>query len=153
MEKLIKDFKSLSKFIGIISLYHVYNLVSYLMDLGNVDLSTADAMAQQFMPVVKVLSALPFVLSILVHLFLCFRGLREANDPSSAKFHIVLAIIWTLGYVFNAIGAGSVLFSGTSRVALNVIDLLFNAAMAVVLFFYSKFAAQVRALEKQQQMY
>ena len=40
MEKLIKDFKSLSKFIGIISLYHVCNLVSYLVDLSNVDLSS-----------------------------------------------------------------------------------------------------------------
>ena len=149
MEKLIKDFKSLSKFIGIISLYHVYNLVSYLVDFSNVDLSTADAMTQQFMPVVKVISVLPFVLSILVHLFLCFRGLREANDPSSAKFHIILAIIWTLGYAFGAIGTGIELFGGANNVLVNVINLLFNAAMTVLLFFYSKFAAQVRGLEKE----
>lgn len=149
MEKLIKEFRSLCKFIGIISLYQVYNLVSYLMDVWNMDVSTADAMTQQLMPAVKVISALPFVLCILVHLFLCFRGLREANDPSSAKFHIILAIIWTLGYVFNAIGTVSTLVGGTSNVLLHVIDLLFNVAMVVLLFFYSKFAVRVRALEKE----
>ena len=149
MEKITKELKSLSKFIGFIGLYQVYNLVDYLNDVAKVDISTADAMMQQMMPVVKIVSALPIALSILVHLFLCFRGLREANDPSSAKFHIILAIIWTLGYAFGAIGTGIELFGSANNVLVNVINLLFNAAMTVLLFFYSKFAAQVRGLEKE----
>ena len=152
MEKLIKDFKSLSKFIGIISLYHMYTLVIYLMNLNNLDVSTVDATAQQFMPLVKILSSLPFVLSILVHLFLCFRGLREANDPSSAKFHIVLSIIWTIGYAFSAIGAGADLFGGKGDILMGAIDTLFHIAMGVLMFFYSKYAAEVRGLEKEQRV-
>ena len=96
MEKIAKELKSFSKFIGLIALYKVYDLVAYFTTVSDLDIGSVDAVAQTMMPVVKALGAAPIVLSILVHLFLCIKGYKEANDPSPAKAHIVLAIIWMI---------------------------------------------------------
>lgn len=145
MEKIAKELKSISKFIGIIGLYQVYNLVTYISDVQKLDVGAADAMMQAAMPVVKALSAAPIVVNILVHLFLCIKGHQEANDPSPAKFHIVLSILWTIGYVLSVFGSISSLFDGVS--VMRIIGLLFAAASAVLMFFYSKYAKEIRTVE------
>ena len=145
MEKITKELKSISKFLGFIALYQVYNLVQYISSLDGLDISTADAMTQQFMPVVKVLSAAPFVLSIVVLGFLAIKGHQEANDPSPAKFHIVLAVIWMICSALSTVGTVFEVVKGAS--VLLVLDMLFTAATTVLLFFYSKYAKEIRTVE------
>lgn len=145
MEKITKELKSISKVLGFIALYHVCNLVTYIKGLDTLDLSTADAMTQQFMPVVKALSAIPFVLSALVLVFLCIKGHREANDPSPAKFHIVLAIIWMICSALSTITSVTEVVKGASL--LLVLDMLVAAGTTVLLFFYSKYAKEIRTVK------
>lgn len=145
MEKIAKELKSFSKFIGLIALYKVYDLVAYFTTVSDLDIGSVDAVAQTMVPVVKALGATPIVLSILVHLFLCIRGYKEANDPSPAKFHIILGFLATIGYTLSMIGAISTLFEGVT--AMRIVNLLFAAASAVLMFFYSKYAKEIRTQE------
>lgn len=145
MEKIAKELKSFSKFIGLIALYKVYDLVAYFTTVSDLDIGSVDAVAQTMMPVVKALGAAPIVLSILVHLFLCIKGYKEANDPSPAKFHIILGFLATIGYTLSVIGAISALFEGVT--AMRIVNLLFAAASAVLMFFYSKYAKEIRTQE------
>lgn len=145
MEKIAKELKSFSKFIGLIALYKVYDLVAYFTTVSDLDVSSVDAVAQTMVPVVKALGATPIVLSILVHLFLCIKGYKEANDPSPAKFHIILGFLATIGYTLSMIGAISTLFEGVT--AMRIVNLLFAAASAVLMFFYSKYAKEIRTQE------
>lgn len=145
MEKITKELKSFSKVIGFISLYQVSNLVFYLTAVTELDIGSADAMMQTAMPVIKALGAAPIALSILVHLFLCFKGHKEANDPSPAKFHIILAVLWAIGYVLSLIGSISAMAEGVT--VMKIVDALFAGATAVLMFFYAKYAKEVRTRE------
>jgi hypothetical protein len=50
-----------------------------------------------------------------------------------------------IGYLLSMIGSIASLFDGVS--AMKIIDVLFAAASAVLLFFYSKYAKEIRTVE------
>ena len=158
MEKISKELKGLSLFIGVMGVLQVLDLLTYLdavkdMDaaaisaMSSVDLSTVGVSLSTILPIVKGIGAVPFVLSILLHLILCIKGLKEAKDPSPAKFHIVLAIIGIIGYAFVTLTAIADLFSSEGDMVLKVLEVVVSAASAALMFYYSKYARQLRAKE------
>ena len=158
MEKIIKEFRSTSLFIGVMAVLQVLNLLTYLdavkdLDaaamsaISAVDLSTMGASASTILPIVKGIGALPFVVSILLHLILCIKGVKEAKEPSPAKYHIVLAIICMIGYAFVTLSMVAELFSGEVDMVLQVLDIVISVGSAVLMFYYSKYARQIRAKE------
>lgn len=158
MEKITKELKGLSAFIGVLGLQQVINLLTYwnevkdmdaamLSSMSAVDLSSMGASVSTVLPIVKVIGMIPFVLSILLHLILCIKGWKEANDPSPAKFHIVLAVIGAIGYAFVTISAVAVLFNGTGDMVLNVLEVVIAAASTLLMFYYAKYARQIRTKE------
>lgn len=158
MEKIIKEFRSTSLFIGVMAVLQVLNLLTYLdavkdLDaaamsaISAADLSTMGASASTILPIVKGIGALPFVVSILLHLILCIKGVKEAKEPSPAKYHIVLAIICMIGYAFVTLSMVAELFSGEVDMVLQVLDIVISVGSAVLMFYYSKYARQIRAKE------
>ena len=158
MEKIMKELKSLSLFIGVMAVSQALNLLSYLdamkdidaaalSAMSSVDLSTMGISLDTILPIVKGIGAAPFVLSILLHLILCIKGLKEANDPSPAKFHIVLAVIALIGYAFATISNIAALFNNEGDMLLKVLNAVIAPASAALMFYYSKCARQIRTKE------
>ena len=158
MEKIMKELKSFSLSIGVIAVTQALNLLSYLdamkeidatalSAMSSVDLSTIGVSSDSILPIVKGIGAAPFVLIILLHLILCIKGLKEASDPSPAKFHIVLAVIGIIGYVFATISNIAALFNGEGDMLFKILDVMITVASAVLMFFYIKCARQIRTKE------
>ena len=145
MEKITKGLKSISTFIGILALYQVYNLITAYQLASSLEQEIVGAMSAAVLPAAKIVSVLPMAVSALVHLFLCFRGHREANDPSPAKFHIVLAVIWMLGSVLSVISGVATQLDGVT--VNGILNVLISASTGVLLFFYSKYAKAIRTAE------
>lgn len=145
MENMSNNLKKISKLLLVIALHDVLNLVMYGISLTSFDTSAMDEMSQMMMPTLKLMGMIPFVVSILVYVFLCFKGHQEANDPSSAKFHIILALIWMIGCVISTLSSVADLVGGVSL--MKIINLLFTAAAVVLLFLYRKYAKEIRIEE------
>lgn len=145
MENMSNNLKKISKLLLVIALYNVLNLVMYGVSLTSIDTSAMDEMSQMMMPALKWMGTIPFIVSILVYVFLSFRGHQEANDPSSAKFHIILALLWMIGCVISVLGTAGDLAVGIDL--MKIINLLFEAAATVLLFLYRKYAKEIRVEE------
>jgi len=141
METNNNNLKKIRKFLMIFAAYHAFSLVRYCMNLSVLDTSALDDMSQMVMPAISVMGEIPDVLSVLVYVFLCFKGHQEANDPSSAKLHIILALVWMIGSVLSVIGQAASLVSGVTLMM--IVNLLFAAASVVLLFFYRKYAKEI----------
>lgn len=141
METNNNNLKKISKFLMILAAYHAFSLVRYCMNLSVLDTSALDDMSLMVMPAISVMGGIPDVLSVLVYVFLCFKGHQEANDPSSAKLHIILALVWMIGSVLSVIGQAASLVSGVTLMM--IVNLLFAAASVVLLFFYRKYAKEI----------
>lgn len=155
MEKLCKEFKSLSLFLGFMAVLQVLEMVSHfttvteadiIAALSSVDLNSLGITVESMIPVMRVLSAVPFVLTILVHIFLCIKGCKEANDPSGAKAHVILAAIWVIFYALSTIGSIGMMFSGEGDMVLYVLDVVLAAGSAALMFYYSKIGRQIRVM-------
>ena len=156
MEKITKELKSLSSFIGFMALLQVFNMLNtfntlndadIISSMAHVDLSSLGMTVESLVPVVKYMAMVPFVLSILVHIILSVKGHKEANDPSSAKAHIILAVIWIVVYALSTIGGVVELFNGNGDLVMKVLEVVISAASAMLLFYYTKLAKQVRTTE------
>ena len=145
MEQISSNLKKISKFLLLIVVYQVFNLMMYFFSFSSVDTSALGDISQMVMPALKMMGVIPFIVSILVYVFLCFKGHQEANDPSSAKFHIILALIWMIGCVLTTISSITALADGADL--MKIANLLFAAAATVLLFFYRKYAKEIRTEE------
>lgn len=155
MEKIIKEMKSLSKFIGFLGVLQILNLLASINDIKNMDISVLGSMDfaslgiadSTALSIVKVMSVVPVVLGALILFYLCIKGHKEANDPSPAKIHIVLAVICAVFYAIAAIAALASLFSNTTDLVMTILEIVIAAADAVLLFFYFQYARKIRTAE------
>ena len=147
MEKTIKDFKSICQTIAFLALLQVPNLLTYFDTVAELDISTLDPVIASMMPIAKIIGAATIVLGILVNLYLCFKGYQEAKDPSPAKFHAILALVCGVFYVFATVNTAAGLFDSSVDLVMQGIDVLVQAASAMLMFFYYKYAKQIRVEE------
>ena len=70
MEKIGNNLKKISKFLLLMAAYQVFNLMMYFNNFSSVDTSALDDMSQMMMPALRMMGVIPFVVSILVYVFL-----------------------------------------------------------------------------------
>ena len=155
MEKIIKDFKSLCNFLAFLGLLQIMNLLSTIdtvkqMDisvLGNVDFAAMGLATSTALLIVQVMCVVPVVLGIVALLYLCVKGHQEANDPSPAKFHMILAVICAVCYAFSTLEVVTGLFTNSSDLLMKLLEALIAAGTAVLLFAYFNYARKIRTKE------
>ena len=157
MEKIIKEMKSISAVMGFMGVFQVFKLLEYFQAMKVLDAAAVSAMGMMdlgemvpmdtILPIVKGVGMVPLVVCILFHLILCIKGFKEANDPSPAKFHIVLAVLGLICYVLAAVSTGAGLFDGVGDLIPELLDTVIAAACAVLLYYYVKNARQIRTAE------
>ena len=155
MEKLNKDMKSLSYFVGAMGLLQVGNLLSPLsavkdMDfttLNGVDYTSTGVSADTILSIVKVMSVIPVVLGILAMFYLCIKGVKEANDPSPAKGHIIISVICGVCFAFTAFEGVATLLKGGVDVMMSVLEVVLAVCHTALMFYYFQFARKLRTKE------
>ena len=155
MEKTIKDFKSLSNFVGFLALMQALTLLNAFsalnkMDitaLGSLDYASMGIPASTALTIVKVMSIVPMVLGILILFYLCIKGRREAADPSPAKLHIVLAVICAVVYGLSAATTLLDLFNNSSDLFLKILEVVISGFSSVLMFYYFQYAKKIRTKE------
>ena len=155
MEKITKDFKGISQFIGFLAVLQILNLVGAFETIMAMDVSVLGAMdytalgisTNTILTIVKVMTLMPYALSIVALSYLCIKGLREANDPSPAKFHLILAVICAVCYTCGAVDMLITLFSNSTDLLLKILEVVISAFTAVLLFYYFSYAKKIRTKE------
>ena len=155
MEKIIKEMKNLCKFIGFVGVLQILNLLTSFDEikkldisaLGSVDYVSLGLSAETLLSIVKVMSVVPMVLGALALFYLCIKGQKEADDPSPAKFHIILSVICAVGYAFAAIGLVAGLFSNTNDLVQKLLEIVICVADVPLLVYYFRYAKQIRTAE------
>ena len=153
MEKITKDFKGLSLFMIALALFQAHSVTVLLRSLtdevilnnmANTDFASLGITAESLIPVVRIGTIIPSILTILVYIFLCFKGLKEAKDPSGAKFHIILAYIWAVLAAFSTIASVVMLVKGSADVVTTALDAGASLCSSLLLFYYAKYAKEIR---------
>ena len=155
MEKLNKDMKGLSYFIGAMGFVQLGNLGMTISEvkkmditsLGTVDYSSIGVSAETILSIVKVMSVVPSVLCMLALFFLCFKGIKEAKDPSPAKFHIILSAICGVCFAFGAIEFVANLLKDNTDLIWKLLNVLLSGCHAALMFFYFNYARKLRVKE------
>ena len=152
MEKITKELKSLCNFLAFLGLLQLLNLLTEFETINTLDISMLNGFdyasmgiaATTALTIVKVAYVVPMVLGALIMFYLCFKGHKEANDPSPAKFHLVLAVIRGVLHACGAVDTLIGLFNNSTDLLLNILDVLVTALTSVLLFYYFIYAKKIR---------
>ena len=155
MEKIIKEFKSASTFLGFLAVMQILNLLTNLSTIQAMDISVLAGVEyaslgipeSTMLNIMKVCAYIPYVVGAVVLGFLSIKGVKEANDPSSAKFHLILAVISAVVFALCAIEAVGRLFNNPGDVIMTVLDVVVCAADAALLVLYFHYGKQIRTKE------
>lgn len=156
MDKVIKEFKSCSTAMIILALLQVNRIVALfhkltdeviLNAIGNFDIASLGMTAESLIPILRICSFVPAILTVLVYTFLCIKGHKEANDPSPAKFHIILACIWVVFAAYSIVDGIVTLVIGSTDVMTTALEVVAYIATGLLLFYYAKLGLQVRKTE------
>lgn len=125
MENKRKELRYLSLGMFALIILQIIDILQFMMNLKALDLAGVDAAAAQVaLPLINSLAIIPSVIGIIILAILGIKGLKEAKDPTSARFHIVLAFIASVCYGLSTISDIGSLFKSTD---------LFNAIGPVLL--------------------
>lgn len=155
MEKITKELKSLSNFLAFLALMQLLNLITNFDAINQIDTSMLNGVdfaamgiaATTMMTIVKVMYVVPSVLGILILLYLCIKGHKEANDPSPAKLHLVLAVICAVCHAFGALETLFLMFNNSTDLLLNILEMLLGFVTSALLFYYFAYAKKIRTRE------
>lgn len=146
MENTRKELRYLSLGMFAFIVYEIVNIATYLLGASRLDTTAMEAAAAAMLPFIHALAVAGSVASIIVFAILGIKGLKESQEPTSAKFHIRLAtiafVVFTLSTIFGAIN----LFSSTD-VFNDLGGVLFSSLFAIDCFGYAKAAKAIRIQE------
>lgn len=144
MENIRKQLHYISLGLFLMIIFSIFNNASLILEMNNLDVATMTAeqlAAKPFAYGVVIAGAL---FHVIVLAFLGIKGIKEAKEPTNARFHIILAIIVC---VFSGLSAVSMivnLFNGAQFFKI-ICELLFALIVAVDTFLYAKYAKAIRA--------
>lgn len=155
MEKILKEFKSLCWFTGGMAMLQILNAVNAYKFAQNLDINTLVTMdyasmgisESTVMEIMKISAIVPGILGVLVLAFLCFKGLKEVNDPSPAKIHLILAVISAVAYAFCTGDALVNLFKPGADLLEKGLETLVCAASTALMVYYFHLGKKIRTKE------
>ena len=155
MEKIIKEFKSLSVFLGGFSVIKVFDTMRSFSEVNTIDAAVlADAelaatgiSTSTVLSAAKIMAIVPGILSVLALLFLCYKGIQEAKDPSSAKSHIIVATIMMVFYALAGVALLGEMISKPANLVMQGLEVLIQCASVALMVYYRKYAKQIRVVE------
>lgn len=139
MDKKRQELRFVSMGMFALIALQIANILQIYLDLDAVDTTGLDAAALTALPMIGGLMIGLSVIGVIVLAILGVKGVREADTPSTSRYHIVLAFIASAFFSFGLISEFVELFRSTAAVtdfksllipSLFVIDTLHYAVTA-----------------------
>lgn len=114
MDNKLKELRFVSLGMFALIALKIIDILQVLIDMEAMDTTGMDAAVLAARPLVSGLIIAVSAISIIVLAILGIKGLREANAPSSSRYHIILASVASVFFGFSFISEIVALFQGTN---------------------------------------
>lgn len=146
MEQSKKNLKTYSL---LVLLFAALSLVRMIVALiaGDLDISTANLPEGTSVELVKAMALIIWALGLVFlfpDVYVGFKGIKEANEPSDSRGHIIWAIILLVISALSAISDIGNLLSG-GNIGMDIVALIDSAVSIIVYVLFIKYANEVRA--------